>query len=83
MSDLERWRQLFREEAQRCVQELREVMEHGRGVMSTWHHSRCVMILCKVCNCNIFQDPSKSCPIFGVEDIDVTYCHIMLHHLDG
>lgn len=28
MSDLERWRQLFREEAQRCVQELREVL-HG------------------------------------------------------
>ena len=26
MSDLERWRQLFREEAQRCVEELREVL---------------------------------------------------------
>jgi len=26
MSDLERWRQLFREEAQRCVKELREVI---------------------------------------------------------
>lgn len=31
MSDLERWRQLFREEAQRCVQELRDVVEDGRG----------------------------------------------------
>eukprot|EP00438_Fugacium_kawagutii_P010493 Skav205486 [mRNA] locus=scaffold830:452606:457999:- [translate_table: standard] len=30
MSDLERWRQLFREEAQRCVQELRDVVD-GRG----------------------------------------------------
>lgn len=33
MSDLERWRQLFREEAQRCVKELREVIEQdGRGI---------------------------------------------------
>ena len=36
MSDLERWRQLFREEAQRCVKELREVIvEDGpRGQQS-------------------------------------------------
>ncbi|CAK9058118.1 Uncharacterized protein SCF082_LOCUS31041, partial [Durusdinium trenchii] len=31
MSDLERWRQVFREEAQRCVQELRQTVEEGRG----------------------------------------------------
>ena len=69
MSDLERWRQLFREEAQRCVKELREVIEQdGRGVMARHpirHLMRLMHTYAYLCNMfSIFfkflQDPVLS-----------------------
>ena len=52
MSDLERWRQLFREESQKCVQELREVLrEESRGEEGglqrlEWRNLGDVFVLC-------------------------------------
>lgn len=83
MSDLERWRQLFREEAQRCVKELREVIEQdGRGVMAR-HPIRHLMQLMQLMQhvsrfFKFLQVSSRSCPIFGVEDMDVFF---ILHHV--
>ena len=81
MSDLERWRQLFREEAQRCVKELREVIEQdGRGVMARHPIRHLMRLMHTYATCfNILQVSSRSCPIFGVEDMDVvSYCIMLL-----
>ena len=92
MSDLERWRQLFREEAQRCVKELREVIEQdGRGVMAR-HPIRHLMRLMHTYAylCNMFQYSSSFFKIlsylwgggYGCCIILHHVTYIMLHHLD-